>query len=206
MSRIGTTPITVPDGVGVSVGDSSIGVTGPKGSAQMAVSPAASVTFDAAAKQITVRQADMSGVGARAARKQRAMWSTTHRLIASMIAGVTEGYTRQLQIVGVGYNAKVEGRNLLLRCGFANELSIPIPENITVDPPESGNIMISGAGQMPCLTVTMHSVDKQAIGQFAAAVRHLRPPEPYKGKGIRYMNEEVKRKAGKALAGTTGQA
>jgi len=202
MSRIGTVPITVPDGVDVSINGGSLGLAGPKGSAQMPISPAVNVTFDAAAKQITVRQADMSGVGTRAARKQRAMWGTTHRLITNMIAGVTEGYTKQLQVVGVGYNAKVDGQNLLLRCGFANELSIPIPENITVDPPASGNIMISGAGQMPCVTVTMHSVDKQAIGQFAAAVRRLRRPEPYKGKGIRYMNEEVKRKAGKALAGT----
>jgi len=204
MSRIGAIPITVPDGVGVSINGGVIGVAGPKGSAQMPVGPAVNVTFDDAAKQITVRQAGMSGVGTRAARKQRAMWGTTHQLIANMIVGVTEGYTKQLQVVGVGYNAKVDGRNLLLRCGFANELSMPIPENVTVDPPEPGNIMISGAGQMPCVTVTMHSVDKQAIGHFAAAVRHRRPPEPYKGKGIRYMNEEVKRKAGKALAGTAG--
>ena len=204
MSRIGKIPISVPGGVEVSIKDGSLGVSGPKGSAQMPVSPAVRVTFDEAARQITVGQADMSAVGARDARKQRAMWGTVHRLIINMIAGVTEGYTKQLQVVGVGYNAKVEGQNLLLRCGYANELSVSIPENITVDPPASGNIAISGAGQMPCVTVTMHSVDKQAIGQFAAAVRHLRPPEPYKGKGIRYMNEEVKRKAGKALAGTAG--
>lgn len=204
MSRIGTAPITVPDAVGVSINDGSLGVTGPKGSAQMLISPAVNVTFDEAAKQITVRQASTSGVSTRVVRKQRAMWGTTHRLITNMIVGVTEGYTKQLQVVGVGYNAKIDGQNLLLRCGFANELSMPIPENITVDPPESGNIMISGAGQMPCVVITMHSVDKQAIGQFAAAVRRLRRPEPYKGKGIRYMNEEVKRKAGKALAGTAG--
>jgi len=194
----------VPEGVKVDIQGGVLSAEGPKGSARMSLDASVDVAFDETARQVTVAPADLGNIGIREARQQRAMWGTTQRLISNIIVGVTAGYTKQVQVVGVGYSAKVDGKNLLLRCGFANELCMPIPENITVDPPESGNLAISGAGQMPCMTVTMHSVDKQAVGQFAAAVRGLRRPEPYKGKGIRYLGEEVKRKAGKALAGTAG--
>jgi large subunit ribosomal protein L6 len=204
MSRVGKEPVIVPEGVKVSIQGGVLSAEGPKGSAQMSLDASVDVAFDEAARQITVALADLGNIGIREARQQRAMWGTTQRLISNIIVGVTAGYTKQVQVVGVGYSAKVDGKNLLLRCGFANELCMPIPENITVDPPQPGNLAISGAGQMPCVTVTMHSVDKQAVGQFAAAVRRLRPPEPYKGKGIRYLGEDVKRKAGKALAGTAG--
>ncbi len=196
-------PVPIPDGVKVSLESGVIRAEGPKGSAELSLSDAVDVTVDDSAREVRVALRDMSGLSIRVARKQRAMWGTTQRLISNLIVGVHEGYTKQLQVVGVGYNAKVEGQTLVLRCGFANELRVAIPEGITVDPPESGNLTITGAGQAPCVNVKMHSVDKQAVGQFAAAVRSLRKPEPYKGKGIRYLDEEVKRKAGKALAGTT---
>ena len=204
MSRVGKHPVAVPDSVKITIQDGVLAAEGPKGAAQMSLDSAVDVGFDEAARQITVALRDLSGLGVREVHHRRAMWGTTQRLITNIIVGVSDGYTKQLQVVGVGYNAKIDGKNLVLRCGFANEVRVAIPDNITVDPPESGNLAVSGAGQMPCVTVTMHSVDKQAIGQFAAAVRRVRRPEPYKGKGIRYMNEEVKRKAGKALAGAAG--
>ena len=117
--------------------------------------------------------------------------------------GTIRGFILERGMKGLS-TAKIEGKNLVLRCGFANEIRVAIPDTITVAPPAPGNLAVAGSGQMPCVTLTMDSVDKQAIGQFAAAVRKVRPPEPYKGKGIRYMNEEVKRKAGKALAGAAG--
>ena len=203
MSRIGKTPVTVPDGVKVDIQDSRLALEGPKGSAEVPLDPAVKVTFDEGTRQIAVALGDLSGIGVREARTRRAMWGTARKLIANAVAGVTQGYTQQLQVVGVGYAARVEGRTLVLRCGFANELNVPIPDAITADPPEAGNIQISGIGQVPCTTLTFHGVNNQELGQFAAAVRGRRPPEPYKGKGIRYMNEEVKRKAGKALAAGT---
>lgn len=204
MSRVGKDPVAVPKGVKVTIKDGVLSAEGPKGAAQMSLDAAVDVHYDEAAGQITVELKDVSGLGVRQVHHRRAMWGTTQRLITNIIVGVSTGYTKQLQVVGVGYTAKVEGKNLLLRCGFANEISVAIPDALTVDPPVPGNLAVAGAGQMPCITVTMHSADKQAIGQFAAAVRRVRPPEPYKGKGIRYMNEEVKRKAGKALAGAAG--
>jgi len=200
MSRIGKTPVPVPEGVAVSVADAAVSVQGPKGKIEQAIHPAVEVAFDEGARQIIVSRRDISGADAREARGHNAVWGTTRKLIANMIEGVTKGYSRQLIVVGVGYGATVQGSDLAIRCGLANELKIAIPAGITVDPPETGNLMITGLGQLPCTTLTLHGVDRHLVNQFAAAVRHLRPPEPYKGKGIRYADEEVKRKAGKALA------
>ena len=204
MSRVGKEPVAVPDGVKVTIKNGVLSAEGPKGTAQMTLDPAVDVNHDEAARQITVALKGLSGLGVRQVHQRRAMWGTTQRLINNIIVGVSVGYTKQLQVVGVGYTAKLDGNSLLLRCGFANEISVPIPDTIKVAPPEAGNLAVAGAGQMPCVTLTIHSADKQAIGQFAAAVRRIRPPEPYKGKGIRYLNEDVKRKAGKALAGAAG--
>ena len=177
---------------------------GPKGKTELAIDPLVSVKVDEANRQILVALRDLPGGQAKPSRQQRAMWGTSRKRIANMAEGVTKGYTKQVQIVGVGYGAKIEGKSLLVRCGFANELTVPIPEGITVSPPAADSFMVTGIGQIPCTTLTFEGIDKQLVGQFAASVRRLRPPEPYKGKGIRYTNEVVKRKAGKALAaGTT---
>ncbi len=204
MSRVGKHPVAVPQSVKIAIKNGVLSAEGPKGAAQMDLHAAVDVNFDEAARQINVALKEAGRLGVRETHHRRAMWGTTQRLITNIVVGVSDGYTKQLQVVGVGYTAKIEGKNLVLRCGFANEIRVPIPDNITVAPPEPANLAVTGAGQMPCVTLTMNSVDKQAIGQFAAAVRKVRPPEPYKGKGIRYMNEEVKRKAGKALAGAAG--
>ena len=199
MSRTGKIPVAIPDGSTASLADRVLTIAGPKGKAEIEISPLVAVTVDEASRQIRVTPC-AGEIGPKQARPQRAMWGTTRRLIANAVLGVTEGYTRQLQIVGVGYGARIERDRLLLRCGFANEVGMTIPEGLTVDPPEPGNLMITGVGQLPCTTLTLRCTDRQVLGEFAASVRRLRPPEPYKGKGIRYIDEEVKRKAGKALA------
>lgn len=194
----------IPDGVKVSLQKGTLAMEGPKGKAELAIHPLVSVQVDEANRQILVAPRDRPSGKVKPPRQQRAMWGTVRKHIANMADGVTKGYTKQVQIVGVGYSAKIEGKNLLIRCGFANELTVPIPEGITVGPPATDSLMVTGIGQIPCTTLTFDGIDKQQVGQFAASVRRLRRPEPYKGKGIRYMNEEVKRKAGKALAaGTT---
>ena len=203
MSGIGKQPVPLPEGVQAAVSGDVLAVEGPKGKLEVRLHPAVEVTVDEAARELRCALRDAADAGAREVRFRRALWGTLRRLAANAVEGVTRGYTKQLKVVGVGYNARLEGQALVLRCGFANELTVPVPEGVTVDAPEAGNLMVSGIGQVPCVTLTFHSVDKQLLGQFAASVRRLRPPEPYKGKGIRYADEEVKRKAGKALAAGT---
>jgi large subunit ribosomal protein L6 len=200
MSRIGKNPVPVPDAVKVALSDRVLTVEGPKGKLDLAVDPLLDVAVDEKAGHVTVQPVELTTRDPKQARHQRAMWGTTRKLIANMVQGVTEGYTRELHVVGVGYSAEVRGQTLALRCGFANEVEMTIPEGVTVEPPVSESAAITGVGSVPCVRLVMRSADKQRVGQFAAAVRQLRPPEPYKGKGIRYVGEEVKRKAGKALA------
>jgi len=204
MSRIGKNPVPLPAGVKAALTGRTLAVQGPKGTAELAIHPLISVRVDEAGRRITVAPDDPRGRNPKEARLQRSMWGTTRKLIANMVHGVTEGYTREVQVVGVGYAARIDGKNLVLRCGYSHEIVVPIPDGITVDPPKPDSLMVSGVGQTPCTTLTFHGVDKQQVGLFAATVRQKRPPEPYKGKGIRYMGEEVKRKAGKALAAGTG--
>ena len=203
MSRIGKAPISLPDGVKAELKSDVLTLEGPKGQARLAIHPALSATLESGPRQITLSLREKTALGARAERSRRAMWGTANRLIANAVKGVVEGYTKELQIVGVGYGARLEGGALIVRCGFANEVRASIPEGVTVDPPRAGNIMVTGVGQMPCVTVAFRSVDKRLIGEFAASVRRIRPPEPYKNKGIRYTGEEIRRKAGKALAAGT---
>ncbi len=200
MSRIGKAPITVPEGVKATLDHALLTIEGPKGKLTLQVHPAASVAIDEGARRILVTLHDTSPLNARETRKHRAAWGTVQRLITNMIKGVSTEYTKEFQVVGVGYGARLEGGSIILRCGYANEVKVPVPEGVIVAPPEPGNLLISGIGAVPCTTVRCKSIDKRLVGQFAAAVRRIRPPEPYKGKGIRYVNEEVKRKAGKALA------
>jgi large subunit ribosomal protein L6 len=179
MSRIGKKPLSVPKGVKIHLADRTVSVEGPKGKLQWEFRPEVSVAYDEKAQTITVGRNDDQ-------RLSRALHGTTRAMILNMIVGVTQGYERRLEIIGVGYLAAVQGKILQLRVGFANEVHMPIPEGIKVSVPDQQHIVIQG-------------IDKQLVGHFAACVRATRKPEPYKGKGIRYLGEPVRRKQGKAM-------
>jgi large subunit ribosomal protein L6 len=178
MSRIGKVPVVVPKGVSVeSAADRQIKVKGPKGELAMVVR-----------KEIDVEVADGQVVVTRAGadRASRAFHGMTRALIANMVEGVTKGYSRTLDIHGVGWNAAVAGPKVVLNLGYCNPIEFPIPKGIAVTCTSATQVVISGP-------------DKQAVGQLAAAIRAARPPEPYKGKGVRYKDEYVKLKAGKSF-------
>jgi large subunit ribosomal protein L6 len=179
MSRIGKKPVVVPDKVKVDVAGDVVTVEGPKGKLQWQYRPEISIVYDAAAKSVTVSRGSDE-------RLARALHGLTRAVLQNMMVGVTQGYEKRLEIVGVGYLAAVQGTTLQLRVGYANELQVPIPEGIKVSVPDQQHIVIQG-------------IDKQLVGQFAAEVRARRKPEPYKGKGIRYLGEPVRRKQGKAV-------
>ena len=181
MSRIGRKPVPVPANVKVSVADSKIDVEGPKGKLSFTHRGEIGVAYDAAAKQVLVTRADDE-------RLSRALHGLTRSLIANMVQGVATGYTKKLEIVGVGYQAQLDKKpnTVAHQVGYANRVLLEAPSGVTVTVPDATHVVISGA-------------DKQAVGQFAAEIRKVRPPEPYKGKGIRYEGETVRRKAGKAF-------
>ena len=179
MSRIGNKPITIPDGVKVTVNGSVVTVEGTLGKLEQEFRPEITVTVDDETKSVVVTRANEE-------RQSRALHGLTRALVQNMVVGVTQGYERRLDLVGVGYIAAVQNNVLQLRVGFANELQQPIPEGLQVTCPDQQHIVIRG-------------IDKQLVGQFAAETRALRKPEPYKGKGIRYQNEAVRRKQGKAM-------
>ncbi|MFO0954866.1 MAG: 50S ribosomal protein L6 [Isosphaeraceae bacterium] len=180
MSRIGRKPVPVPAGVKVSVADLTVQVEGPKGKLSFTHRPEIGVAYDEAARRLLVTRSDDE-------RLSRALHGLTRSLVANMVEGVTNGYTKKLEIVGVGYQAQLKKANTVaLQVGFANQIVLEAPAGVSVTVPDPTHITITGA-------------DKQAVGQFAAVVRKVRPPEPYKGKGIRYEGEVVRRKAGKAF-------
>jgi large subunit ribosomal protein L6 len=180
MSRIGRKPVPVPANVKVSVADLTINVEGPKGKLAFSYRREIGVQYDEAGKQIVVTRPDDE-------RLNRALHGLTRSLIANMVKGVTEGYAKKLEIVGVGYQAQLKKANTVaLQVGYANQVVMEAPAGVSVVVPDPTHITISGA-------------DKQKVGQFAAEVRKVRPPEPYKGKGIRYEGEVVRRKSGKAF-------
>jgi large subunit ribosomal protein L6 len=179
MSRIGKNPVPLPKGVKASVSNGTLVVEGPLGKLEQRIHPAVTVTVDESAASVVVTRSDD-------ARMSRAVHGLTRALAANMVEGVSKGYEKKLEIVGVGYLAAIQKEVLQLRVGFANELQVPIPKGLTVTCPDQTHVTVKG-------------IDKQAVGQFAAEVRALRKPEPYKGKGIRYENEQVRRKAGKAV-------
>jgi large subunit ribosomal protein L6 len=179
MSRIGNKPVSVPDRVKVEIGDRTVSIEGPMGKLQWQHRPEVSVAFDAEAKILTVTRRDDQ-------RLSRALHGLTRAVMQNMIVGVTKGYEKRLEIQGVGYLAAVLGKVLQLRVGLANELQVPIPEGLKIACPDQQHIVIQG-------------IDKQLVGEFAASVRAKRKPEPYKGKGIRYLGEAVRRKQGKAV-------
>jgi large subunit ribosomal protein L6 len=179
MSRIGKKPVPVPAGVKVQIADRTVTVEGKLGKLDFEHRPEVSVVHDDKAGALVVSRKDDQ-------RQSRALHGLTRALLVNMVAGVTQGYERRLEIQGVGYLAAVQGTTLQLRVGLANELQVPIPEGVKVSVPDQQHIVIQG-------------IDKQKVGHFAASVRALRKPEPYKGKGIRYLGEAVRRKQGKAM-------
>jgi large subunit ribosomal protein L6 len=183
MSRIGRKPVTVPANVTVAVADRTVHVEGPKGKLAFTHRPEIDVRHDEAGRQVLVSRRNDE-------RTSRALHGLTRSLIANMVEGVSNGYTKKLEIVGVGYQAQLKKANTVaLQVGYANQVVLEAPAGVNVAIPDATHITISGA-------------DKQAVGQFAAVVRKVRPPEPYKGKGIRYEGEVVRRKAGKAFSST----
>ncbi|HXT58638.1 MAG TPA: 50S ribosomal protein L6 [Pirellulales bacterium] len=179
MSRIGNKPVTIPGNAKVAVNGATVVIEGPLGKLEQALHRDVSVAVDHEAKQLSVSRRGES-------RQARALHGLSRALIQNMFKGVTEGYEKKLEIVGVGYLAAVQGDTLQLRVGFANEVHKKIPKSLKVTCPDQTHVVIKGA-------------DKQVVGQFAAEVRAVRKPEPYKGKGIRYDGEVVRRKAGKAM-------
>ena len=176
MSRIGKNPISLPAGVEVKVNGDTVEVKGPKGSLTQTIRSTITVAVDDGT--VTVDRENDE-------RENRALHGLTRALIYNMVVGVTDGYTKELTAVGVGYRAALKGNTLELQVGFSHPVTIDAPDGITFEVPEPTKIIVSG-------------IDKQKVGQVAADVRSVRPPEPYKGKGIRYSDEYVRRKAGKA--------
>jgi len=177
MSRIGKKPIAVPPEVRVEVVGSRVSVKGPAGELEISVHPAMEVSVDG--PQVLVQRPDDK-------RSNQALHGLTRSLIQNMVTGVVKPFEKKLEIQGVGYNASLSGTKLTLQVGYANKIVLEVPSGIKCTVPDATHVIVSSA-------------DKQACGQFAANVRAVRPPEPYKGKGIRYQDEFVRRKAGKAF-------
>lgn len=180
MSRIGKKPIPIPDKVEVTIQGREVTVKGPHGTLSIQHHPMMSVAIESDPPQVVVTRPDDT-------RQSRSLHGLTRSLINNMVVGVEKMYEKRLEVVGVGYQASMQGNVLSLQVGFANTITLPIPEGVTCELP-SGTLII------------LKSPDKHAIGQFAANIRQVRPPEPYKGKGIRYQGEHIRRKAGKAFA------
>jgi large subunit ribosomal protein L6 len=175
VSRIGKKPIAVPDGVTVEIRPGSVAVRGPKGELQERVSA-----------DMTVKQEDGEVVVTRPTDRgeHRALHGLTRTLVANMVTGVTQGFEKRLEIQGVGYRAALKGRDLEMQLGFSHPVTVKAPDGITFEVPQPTQIVVSG-------------ISKQRVGEIAAQIRKWRPPEPYKGKGIRYQGEHVIRKVGK---------
>lgn len=178
MSRIGKKPVAIPSGVKLSLAGRELTVEGKLGKLTYEHRPEVSIVIDDDAKQVSCEASSST-------REERAFHGLTRSLVQNMVIGVSEGYEKRLEIQGVGYLGAISGDTLQLRVGFANEIHKKIPKELDVSCPDQTHIVVKGS-------------DKQKVGQFAAEVRAVRKPEPYKGKGIRYEGEQVQRKAGKA--------
>jgi large subunit ribosomal protein L6 len=175
MSRIGKKPIQVPEGVTVSVASGRVTVNGPRGELNQRVSDRMEIVEEGAT--LTVKRPTDRG-------DDRALHGLTRSLIANMVDGVTEGFEKRLEIQGVGYRARLQGKALELSVGYSHPVSITAPDGIEFEVPQPTQVIVRG-------------IDKQGVGEIAARIRRVRPPEPYKGKGIRYEGEHVRRKVGK---------
>ncbi len=176
MSRIGKKPIQVPAGVDVAISETEVRVKGPKGELKLAIHP--HVRLERAGDVLTV------AVRSEENKKDRALWGLFNRLVANMIVGVTKGYEKSLEFVGVGYKVNLAGKTVKMDVGFSHEVDFPLPAGIDAKVDKN--------------TLTLSGIDKQLVGETAARIRRIRKPEPYKGKGIKYVDEVIRRKAGKS--------
>lgn len=179
MSRIGRKPINIPTGVDVNFNNGVVTVKGPKGSLTQKVNPNISVTIEE--NIVTVARPNDN-------KENRALHGLTRTLISNMIEGVTKGFSKQLDVNGVGYRVQKQGKNLVMNLGYSHQVIVSDTDDITIEAPSPNKIIVNG-------------IDKQKVGQFAAEIREKRPPEPYKGKGIKYVDEVIRRKEGKAGKG-----
>jgi large subunit ribosomal protein L6 len=177
MSRIGLKPISVPDKVQVDIRGSNVTVKGPKGELKRKFHPDMGIVLEDGVLRVT-RPTDQ--------RNHRALHGLSRSLLANMVTGVSEGYSKVLDIVGTGYRAEAKGEGLVLHLGYSHPIDFPAPSGIAFEVPRGGR------------SITVSGVDKELVGEVAARIRRQRPPEPYKGKGVRYQGEHVRRKAGKA--------
>ena len=175
MSRIGKVPVAIPSGVSADIADGTLTVKGPKGTLTLSLRDEISYAIEDG--RILVRPANDS-------KQARAFWGMQRTLVNNLVTGVTEGYTKVLEITGVGYRANAQGKNLKLQLGYSHDVDFPVPEGIEIKTPDNTTVEISG-------------IDKQKVGQVAAEIRRWRKPEPYKGKGIKYRGEYIFRKEGK---------
>jgi len=175
MSRIGKKPVAIPSGVSADIADGVLTVKGPKGALTLTLRDEISYTVDGEA--ILVKPANDT-------KQARAFWGMQRTLVDNLVTGVTEGYTKVLEITGVGYRANIQGKNLKLQLGYSHDVDFPVPEGIEIKTPDNTTVEIIG-------------IDKQKVGQVAAEIRRWRKPEPYKGKGIKYRGEYIFRKEGK---------
>jgi large subunit ribosomal protein L6 len=175
MSRIGKKPVPVPSGITANVEGQTVKIKGPKGALQVVLHDDVAVKLDGGQIKVDPRFET---------KRARSQWGTSRTLIANLIAGVTKGFEQRLEINGVGYRASIQGKNLQIALGYSHDIVYPIPEGITIATPRPVEIVITGS-------------DRQKVGQVAAEIRDYRPPEPYKGKGIKYAGERIFRKEGK---------
>ena len=182
MSRVGKLPIKVPQGVDVKLETGVARIKGPKGQLEQAIHP-----------NMKIEQADgdLRVVRPNDQRQNRALHGLTRSLLNNMVIGVTEGFSKTLMVVGVGYKVELKGKNLLMQLGYSHPVDYPAPEGIQFEVDAKQNVIV------------VKGIDKQQVGQISAEIRELRPPEPYKGKGVQYKDERIRRKAGKAAAGTS---
>ena len=175
MSRIGKKPVSIPSGVTANIEGQTVKVKGPKGALQVVLPDDVTVKMDAGAVKVDPRNET---------KRARAMWGTSRTLVSNLVTGVTQGFEKKLEITGVGFRAALQGKNLQIALGYSHDVIYPIPEGITIAAPKPTEILVTG-------------IDKQKVGQVAAEIRAFRPPEPYKGKGVKYAGEYIFRKEGK---------
>lgn len=175
MSRIGNKAIAIPSGVTANVDGQTVKIKGPKGAMQVVLHDDVTAKMDKSTVKLDPRNES---------KRARSMWGTSRTLVANLIAGVTKGFEERLEITGVGYRAAVQGKSLNLQLGFSHDINFAIPEGITIATPKPTEIVVTG-------------IDKQKVGHVAAEIRGFRPPEPYKGKGVKYAGEYIFRKEGK---------
>ena len=184
MSRIGRSPVTLPSGVSVKQEGQQLRIEGSKGKLSIALPP--TITVTAEGQQLKVARTGEES-------SDKAIHGLYRALIANMVQGLVSGFSKELELVGVGYRAQLQGKQLSLSVGFSHPVVVPVPEGITVEVPKPTTVIVKGS-------------DKQLVGQFAANLRGIAPPEPYKGKGIKYAGETIRRKAGKAATGSGAKA